>query len=1200
MMVTFNNAYSNLVQYLSLPLYVLFFSVLPMSTSASDLDMLISGQANAHQPNIVFLVDGSGSMSQPITAQRNYGIPNPGDDLKPTKSVVPGSIEIYLEAADRSQYPISASDLTWASSFFVNPLNAAAARQGPIDPSEMTHLQNFLNHMDSTLRYVGNITEAGFTPQPWTQMYSSVKDLTKRKVVFAVTSSFGLQPSVTTPQPAVKLGARYTEVGIPREDFIKDMIVESMYSSHMAGGANVAVMFTLPNSNGSFGNNRPNNVRFNPPRDPVIYHDRNDNGAFVMQHFGSTQTLADTHAKVQDLRPKTRPSDNGMSPLLEAIYSARLYFGGETSPWDKNGLNKASWLTDPRIMADWPRFMASIDTNAYVGGNISGAYESIWDTNPCGENHIIMYSDAVATSDYHANSYIISEMGAALDPTDVPYYTPSSPAWINFNPWFNQRFDTDLSMTLLDEYIRYIYETDLDTTKSGKQNITTHLIDFETRWKDPLGFGTLTAELEGAIFEGGGEYHFAEDVEETRDAFQAILSGIMTSQLTGYRVNIPSASGNALEQGDYVYVSFFDSIEGWQGNLKKFRLDGTTVVNSSGAPVFDSDGKINKIAVAEDYWSSGNSSDPIHTGGISGKFDHTSTKRYVQNSSNLFLINPSAGTVPGLSLTPANFGVAPGPSITDLIKMTGGVDVLDHDSDGSVTDSFTRFGDALRTKPRVFYYHRDTTTPTNSEGSIFISNNYGYVHSFDLDSGEENWAVIPDTYLPAVGAVYTNDSTKQYGLDGGLTYYHEDLNGDFDLLDGAGNLDQGPLGNDEKLFLYSTSRRGGDLVTALDISDPQAPRHAWQITAASPGFSRLGQTWSTPTVARVQKGPRANDTSKAVLFFGGGYNPAYDDPSITSSLGVPAATRNVGASVYMVDPETGTKLWSGDGSSISGMNFPVVSEIKTLDADSDGLVDLFYVLDLMGQIFRCDIDDLPDSVSASAIPGSGNINCRRIVKLDSTKTRRFYAGLDAVLTIDANGRFTSTALAVGSGNINTPDAVTSAAAGNLDRFYTVFDPAPQNRPSVYLNATEADLVDATAGGVGTIPTGKSGWYIELMPSEKVLTASQTVLFRGLFQTYFPNTPVAPTPNVCEEKSKYSGRTFLFDIRDAGTVTSGSGADPRAVTNLQFSGLPNTGTLLIDRIGDRIQLTEFPSGITLPTLPAILKTYYSDEEALSSP
>ena len=107
--------------------------------------------------------------------------------------------------------------------------------------------------------------------------------------------------------------------------------------------------------------------------------------------------------------------------------------------------------------------------------------------------------------------------------------------------------------------------------------------------------------------------------------------------------------------------------------------------------------------------------------------------------------------------------------------------------------------------------------------------------------------------------------------------------------------------------------RGGDLIYALDVSIPTAPRFMWSRSGddTALGWGELGQTWSVPSVRTI-----AANSGKPVLIFGAGYDPAVDDldpdkvTAINTSTGAVTTTasaipvpRTQGRGIFVVDAE---------------------------------------------------------------------------------------------------------------------------------------------------------------------------------------------------------------------------------------------------------------------------------------------------------
>lgn len=154
---------------------------------------------------------------------------------------------------------------------------------------------------------------------------------------------------------------------------------------------------------------------------------------------------------------------------------------------------------------------------------------------------------------------------------------------------------------------------------------------------------------------------------------------------------------------------------------------------------------------------------------------------------------------------------------------------------------------------------------------VYVMTNQGLLHAIDATSpgpgdvgartgGEEIFAFMPRgllSNLPALAAGKTGPD-HVYGLDGAITRWHDDADGD-------GVVDAG-----ESLLLVFGMRRGGDAYHALDVSDPEAPRLAWTLDASS-GFPDLAQTRSRAALVDVGRGDGGRER---VLVFGGGYDAA--------------------------------------------------------------------------------------------------------------------------------------------------------------------------------------------------------------------------------------------------------------------------------------------------------------------------------------
>jgi len=323
----------------------------------------------------------------------------------------------------------------------------------------------------------------------------------------------------------------------------------------------------------------------------------------------------------------------------------------------------------------------------------------------------------------------------------------------------------------------------------------------------------------------------------------------------------------------------------------------------------------------------------------------------------------------------------------------------------------------------------------------------------------------------------------------------------------------GIIESNDHLYLYAGMRRGGRNYYALDVSSKDNPELLFQIEGGSGEFTELGQSWSKPVVAKIKYLGKSRD----VLIIAGGYDADQDNYSTRSVDGV-------GRAIYIVDAETGEKLWSGGhadaqpSKTFSDMNYSIPSGIKVIDGDGDNHIEQFYTGDMGGQLWRFDID--PEAKTESSMV-TGGVIANLSADSNAAATRRFYHTPDISFTLD-DGKFVLN-IGIGSGYQAHPLNRTIE-----DRFYLVRYPYELNAESQYgigdgsasqnyMPITEDNLFDATDNVLGQGSAAEkaaaqaalatqSGWYISMERSgEKVLGSSLTLNNVVMFTSYMPST-----------------------------------------------------------------------------------------------
>lgn len=802
---------------------------------------------------------------------------------------------------------------------------------------------------------------------------------------------------------------------------------------------------------------------------------------------------ADYKASVNAFTP------GGGTPLAETLYESYLYYKGARVDYGDSSSpgQNVSAVLDP---SDNSRYKSPVE------------YQ-------CQKNFTILLTDGEPTSDYSADTKIRGL-------TDFSDITGGSYC----------------SGNCLDEMAQYARNQDCSSGLAGAQNVITYTI----------GFATDQALLNDTATKGGGKYYTADDIDGLTDAFTSIVTEIQSINTS---FTAPAVSVNAFNRSnhrDEVYYAVFrpESTASWKGNIKRYRLDSSQnppiIVDKSGNPAVDNNTGFTNLG-AVSYWTDTDiDPDDVPDGenvAKGGAASRLTMNRNVYTYTGAAVPSNEALTASANALHESNAaitkdmlgdGAMTDVARTQLLQWARGVDIQDDDSDKDVTEARRSMGDPLHTKPILITYGGDKTNP---DITLFAGTNEGYLHAIDTSDGHEIFSFMPQELLPNIRTLF-NDSGAEphpYGLDGPLTYWFNDVNGNGILYDQYNVLDTG-----EHVYIYQGMRRGGRNYYALDVTNRAAPVLKWQINGGVGEFSELGQSWSAATRAKI----KLNGTVKTVLFFGGGYDDAQDGNSIAQDDGV-------GRAIYMVDAETGSKLWqagpSGTGNDLGGdpdlilpdMTNSIPSDINAIDTNGDGYKDLMYVGDMRGQIWRFDINndntgaDDPDFITGGVIARLGAEN-------SAADTRRFYYLPEVALSPDS----TYINIALGSGYrahplnteiqdayfvIRDPYVHGPLNDGSGQASYTYVDSNSDGVPDSVI--TMDDLFNSTVDVIGNCNSSEQdvsdaktalsishGWYFWLKDAisdsfigEKVLAKSTAINNYVQFTTF---TPVAQSQSAC--------------------------------------------------------------------------------------
>ncbi|BFT29720.1 hypothetical protein D210916BOD24_08960 [Alteromonas sp. D210916BOD_24] len=813
-------------------------------------------------------------------------------------------------------------------------------------------------------------------------------------------------------------------------------------------------------------------------------------------------------------------SANGYTPIVDTLLEATNYYGGRDVDYGrKRGesdvsssvrrstrvSHRSSYLGEDSILPSGCS-VDNLSSNDCINEMIpSGAtyISPVSDLQCQTNNHIVLLSDGEAN-----NNHSVSKIEALLNKT----CTGNG----------GEKCGLDL--------VKNISKT--DTSVIGPRVIT-HTIGFAAN-------SNANNFLNQLALQSGGGFYQADNSTDLLAAFNTILRSVKDINATFVSPGVAVNQLNRLTHRDELYFALFKPSEGaiWPGNLKRYRLSGDEILDKQNANAVDSvTGFFSENS--HSYWSTLADGSEVSEGGAASKLG-ANRNMYIFDEVGSIVRSANALHEDNTAITVADLAIQ---SETDaealrdaLLKWARGVDVKDNDGDGSTTDYRPQMGDPIHSQPIIVNYG-------TNDSAIFVATNRGMLHSFDTQTGEENFAIMPKSLLKNLHHFYQDTSSYEhkYGIDGDL------------VLRDVGS----------SKFLYVGMRRGGNNYYVFDVTNKTSPSLKFTIEGGVNSLVKLGQTWSRPTLTKVKMG----NQDKNVMIVGGGYDDAQDDRTVRASDGV-------GNAVFMFDADTGSLLWHASNAdadlNLATMNYSIPGRISVIDRDNDGYADHMYVADTGGQLFRLDI--------YNGQSGQDFIKGARIADLggDTAETnRRFYYGPD--VTEIALGDELYYGIALGSGWRASPlDTVVE------DNFYMIKDDGVFNRDSngdfVFMTTVgESDLYNATSHALTSSVeserelaaqtfANKAGWLLNLTTNgEKVLSSPLILDYKVFFTTY---VPAVSSTSACAPPTGNS-RAYLVSMFNGNAVSdlnnNGVLDDGDRVAELKQTGIAPETKILIEDI-----------------------------------
>ena len=752
----------------------------------------------------------------------------------------------------------------------------------------------------------------------------------------------------------------------------------------------------------------------------------------------AVKDLDDNRSEVNNI-VNNIPAD-GWTPLSETMYEAARYWSGMTSYYG------GSKYTDNDAFAT--KYVFDDDDDYSFKGLYKQPAEYA-----CSKNFVVLLTDGEPTKD----------RGAYKLSPKLPNY-PKVMGRSNCN-------GGDVDGACLDDIAEYLSKVDVNPKVPGKQSVTTYTIGFTV----DLPILKRTAE------NSGGEYYLASDVKSLTAALTDIVTDIFDRDISFTAPAIAVNTFNRTQNLNDLYVSVFRATDEvhWPGNLKKYQLKEGEIRDANDKNAVNPDTGFFSDK-SRNFWmdASGNDGANVHEGGAASRLPHPDDRNIYTNYHMGDLTTPdNALRVSNSGLQYAdNFGLIGAdnePSITELIEYARGYDVRDDDNDPETTVR-KQMGDSLHSQPAAVAYGDKSGS---MKTVIFSATNDGFIHAIDAATGKEMWSFIPHSLLPNLKDLYFNRNIdyKNYGIDGDVVPIVADLNRD-------GAIEPGT----DYVYLVFGMRRGGDRYFMMDVTNPSRPILKWIRT-----FPEFGQTWSTPSVARIKINSNSVSSKEdAVLVVGGGYDTTHD------TAAHPDQPDLEGAGIHMLDLDTGASIWragSDDNANLKlkKMTRSIPSRVRVIDLTGDGYADRMYAADLGGQVWRFDISNGEATNKLVAGGVIAQLGAEGLKNPGAADTRRFYTTPDVAMFVDdrLNRRFLS--VSIGTGYRAHP--LDNSAS---DRFYSLRDPnvltsLSQSQYDNYDIIEDGDLINVSGKHETVIPGTGRGWKLVLPPEQKVLSDSRT-------------------------------------------------------------------------------------------------------------
>ncbi len=725
-------------------------------------------------------------------------------------------------------------------------------------------------------------------------------------------------------------------------------------------------------------------------------------------------------------------------------------------------------------------------------------------------------------------------------------------------------YSTDTGPRNADEWARLLHDRGIPVAGSSiRPSVTTYTIDVYNAQPN----ATHTSLMLSMAKAGGGKYFAARNEQAIVDALKEIMIEIQAVNTSFASTSLPVNATNRSQSENQVFIGMFrpdpDAKPRWFGNLKRYQL-----INTGGSiDLGDAAGKpaVNPLTgfvtpCAASYWTTDSGSywsgmgltpDPAGSCSIGGfnKYSDAPDGPFVEKGAAAQILR--RGNIPGnqaatqavnrdmltlsgsalVTFNPSTSGLD-----SQLVNFIRGEDVNNEKGTGSLSTTRPSIhGDVIHSRPLPINYG------DNRGVTVYYGSNDGTLRALDAATGVERWSFVPPEFFPRLSRLKSNMPLVAYpNLPDGITpaptpkdYFFDGSTGVYQNADSSA------------VWIYPTMRRGGRMIYALDVSNPDNPQFKWKAgcpnlnddTGCTAGMSGIGQTWSTPAVAFIK-----GYGSRPLVIVGGGYDSCEDADTAS-----PSCTGRKGGMIYIFDADNGTLVRS------FATERAVAADISLVDIDNDAKPDYAYAADTGGNLYR--IDFIASATTRLALD-STSWN-RRMVARTTGGGRKF---LFAPALLATQGHVY---VALGSGDREHPLATHYPFTTVTNRFYVYKDDlaAPLGSPAVDLDALANYTSNSDCNTPPVLPGGTlKGWFMDLNQygqGEQVVTSA---LIAGGMVTFSTNRPIPPAVGTCSSALGEARGYWVNLLNGSGAIGTPGACGGRRSSPFVGGGLPPSPVL----------------------------------------